>query len=175
VVKSILDLTAALGIQSVAEGVESAEIAAALSAMGCVAGQGWYFAKPMPAVTATAWLTEHGAAEERASQAPAGWEPISHAFDDAIAGESGAVRLHDHVLLRDRAARRDFGASPRNGAPGCSRAAADGPAALADGTAVDGTAVDGTALDGTALDGTAVDGTAELQTRIVVPPTGWLR
>ena len=40
VVKSIVDLAAALGIRSVAEGVESAEVAAALLAMGCVAGAG---------------------------------------------------------------------------------------------------------------------------------------
>jgi EAL domain-containing protein (putative c-di-GMP-specific phosphodiesterase class I) len=60
VVKSIVDLAAALGIRSVAEGVESAEVAAALLGMGCVAAQGWYFAKPMNAVSATAWLLERG-------------------------------------------------------------------------------------------------------------------
>ena len=60
VVKSIVELAAALGIRSVAEGVESAEVAAALVGMGCVAAQGWYFAKPMNAVSATAWLLEHG-------------------------------------------------------------------------------------------------------------------
>jgi EAL domain-containing protein (putative c-di-GMP-specific phosphodiesterase class I) len=59
VVKSILDLAAALGIRSVAEGVESPEVAEALLAMGCVAAQGWHFARPMNAVSATAWLTEH--------------------------------------------------------------------------------------------------------------------
>jgi diguanylate cyclase (GGDEF)-like protein len=59
VVKSIVDLAAALGIRSVAEGVESADVAAALLAMGCVAAQGWYFCKPMNAASATAWLAEH--------------------------------------------------------------------------------------------------------------------
>jgi diguanylate cyclase (GGDEF)-like protein len=59
VVKSILDLAAALGITSVAEGVESAAVAAALMTMGCVAGQGWHFARPMNVASATAWLTEH--------------------------------------------------------------------------------------------------------------------
>ena len=47
---------------SVAEGVESAEVAAALAAMGCDAAQGWYFSKPLNAVSATAWLAEHGVA-----------------------------------------------------------------------------------------------------------------
>jgi len=72
VVKSIIDLAAALGIRSVAEGVESAELATALLAMGCVAGQGWYFAKPMNAVSATAWLTEHGVHDVRIARATHG-------------------------------------------------------------------------------------------------------
>jgi len=59
IVKSILDLAAALGMESVAEGVEAPEVAAALRAMGCVAGQGWHFARPMTAASATAWLVGH--------------------------------------------------------------------------------------------------------------------
>jgi diguanylate cyclase (GGDEF)-like protein len=66
VVKSIVDLAAALGIRSVAEGVESADIATALLAMGCVAAQGWHFSKPLNAVSATAWLAEHGERDRQA-------------------------------------------------------------------------------------------------------------
>ncbi len=69
VVKSILDLAAALGIVSVAEGVESAAVATALMAMGCVAGQGWHFARPMNVASATAWLTEHWRRAESAEPA----------------------------------------------------------------------------------------------------------
>jgi diguanylate cyclase (GGDEF)-like protein len=65
IVKSIVDLVRALGIRSVAEGVESAEVANALRVMGCVAGQGWYFSKPLNAASATAWLAEHGARRPR--------------------------------------------------------------------------------------------------------------
>jgi len=75
VVKSILDLAAALGIRSVAEGVESDDVASALLGMGCVAAQGFYFAKPMNAVSATAWLTEHSMAgdrPQRGARIPAG-------------------------------------------------------------------------------------------------------
>jgi predicted signal transduction protein with EAL and GGDEF domain len=57
-VKSIVELVSALGIRSVAEGVESADVATALAAMGCDAAQGWYFSKPLNAVSATAWLAE---------------------------------------------------------------------------------------------------------------------
>jgi len=59
VVKSIVDLAAALGIRSVAEGVESADVAAALLTMGCAAAQGWYFCHPLNAASATAWLADH--------------------------------------------------------------------------------------------------------------------
>ena len=84
VVKSILDLAAALGIQSVAEGVESAAVADKLLAMGCVAAQGWYFAKPMNALSATAWLTEHASPgqrpqREREAQAAPSGAPAPHA------------------------------------------------------------------------------------------------
>jgi EAL domain-containing protein (putative c-di-GMP-specific phosphodiesterase class I) len=58
IVRSIVDLVGALGIRSVAEGVESAEVAAELVAMGCAAAQGWYFSKPLNAASATAWLAE---------------------------------------------------------------------------------------------------------------------
>ncbi|HMG65804.1 MAG TPA: EAL domain-containing protein, partial [Streptosporangiaceae bacterium] len=60
-VRSIVELVGALGIRSVAEGVESAEVAAELAAMGCVAAQGWYFSKPLNAASATAWLAEREA------------------------------------------------------------------------------------------------------------------
>jgi diguanylate cyclase (GGDEF)-like protein len=59
IVQSIVDLVRALQIDSVAEGVESAEVAGALKAMGCKAAQGWYFSRPLNAVSATAWLAEH--------------------------------------------------------------------------------------------------------------------
>ena len=60
IVRSIVDLVHALGIRSVAEGVESAEVTAALQVMGCDAAQGWYFSRPLSAASATAWLAEHG-------------------------------------------------------------------------------------------------------------------
>jgi diguanylate cyclase (GGDEF)-like protein len=47
IVRSVIDLTHALNIASVAEGVEDAATAERLSAYGCDIGQGYYFAKPM--------------------------------------------------------------------------------------------------------------------------------
>jgi len=75
VVKSIVDLAAALGIRSVAEGVETADIAAALLGMGCVAGQGWHFCKPLNSASATAWLAEHGDSADRKPRPLGGHTP----------------------------------------------------------------------------------------------------
>lgn len=62
IVHSIIDLAAALGLRSVAEGVERADTLQMLGALGCDAVQGWHFGKPMRAERATAWLAErHGA------------------------------------------------------------------------------------------------------------------
>jgi EAL domain-containing protein (putative c-di-GMP-specific phosphodiesterase class I) len=58
IVRSIVDLVRSLGLCSVAEGVESDEVALRLAEMGCDLGQGWLFCHPMPAADATAWLRE---------------------------------------------------------------------------------------------------------------------
>jgi EAL domain-containing protein (putative c-di-GMP-specific phosphodiesterase class I) len=72
IVQSIVDLVRALDIDSVAEGVESAEVAAALRVMGCKAAQGWHFSKPLNAASATAWLAEHGVASVQPTPLPSG-------------------------------------------------------------------------------------------------------
>lgn len=58
IVRSIVDLVRSLGLRSVAEGVESDEVALRLAEMGCDLGQGWLFCQPMPAAEATTWLRE---------------------------------------------------------------------------------------------------------------------
>src|SRR5262249_37214557 len=58
IVRSIVDLVRSLGLRSVAEGVESDEVAIRLAEMGCDVGQGWLFCRPLPADEATAWLRE---------------------------------------------------------------------------------------------------------------------
>jgi EAL domain-containing protein (putative c-di-GMP-specific phosphodiesterase class I) len=59
IVRSIVDLVRSLGLSSVAEGVESDDVAIRLTEMGCEMGQGWLFQKPMPPAEATVWLREH--------------------------------------------------------------------------------------------------------------------
>ena len=59
IVKSLIGLVRALGIRSVAEGVETPEVAAALTAMGCDAAQGWWFSRPLDPAAATRWLASN--------------------------------------------------------------------------------------------------------------------
>jgi EAL domain-containing protein (putative c-di-GMP-specific phosphodiesterase class I) len=59
IIRSLIDLVRALGIRSVAKGVESAPVASALRAIGCDAAQGRHFTHPLHAAQATAWLRKH--------------------------------------------------------------------------------------------------------------------
>ncbi len=49
VMESIADIARKLGLDSIAEGVETAEHAANVLRAGCDMGQGYYFGKPLPA------------------------------------------------------------------------------------------------------------------------------
>ncbi|WP_370064029.1 putative bifunctional diguanylate cyclase/phosphodiesterase [Mycobacterium sp. MAA66] len=61
IVRSVIDLTRALDIVSVAEGVENTATAERLTAYGCDVAQGYYFAKPMFADELRALLNTHEA------------------------------------------------------------------------------------------------------------------
>jgi diguanylate cyclase (GGDEF)-like protein len=56
IVRAVLDLGRALGLATVAEGVETAEQLAALRDLGCDWAQGYHLARPGPAETVTALL-----------------------------------------------------------------------------------------------------------------------
>jgi diguanylate cyclase (GGDEF)-like protein len=58
IVRSIIDLASALGLRTVAEGVETREAWDRLAVYGCDVAQGWYLAKAMPAVPVTDWLID---------------------------------------------------------------------------------------------------------------------
>ncbi len=49
IVRAVLSLAEALGMETTAEGVETAELAQTLAALGCTTGQGYYFARPLTA------------------------------------------------------------------------------------------------------------------------------
>jgi diguanylate cyclase (GGDEF)-like protein len=61
IVRAVLGLAAALGMTTTAEGVETAELAESLVALGCDVAQGYYFARPLPADEAFAYLKARNA------------------------------------------------------------------------------------------------------------------
>ncbi len=59
IVRSIIQMAQALGLETTAEGVELAEAVLALRAMGCSQVQGYHFARPMPAAEFVAWMRDY--------------------------------------------------------------------------------------------------------------------
>jgi EAL domain-containing protein (putative c-di-GMP-specific phosphodiesterase class I) len=55
IVRAILSLASALGMQTTAEGIETAELAQTLAALGCSYGQGFYYSRPLGADAALAY------------------------------------------------------------------------------------------------------------------------
>ncbi len=68
IVRAVIDLSHALGVPAIAEGVETAEEWQMLRSLGCDGAQGWHIAFPMAAEQATAWLLAH--ASSAAGDAP---------------------------------------------------------------------------------------------------------
>lgn len=61
-VQAAIDLGHNFGLAVVAEGIEDMETYAALQQLGCDVGQGYYFARPMPADAFAEWFERHSAA-----------------------------------------------------------------------------------------------------------------
>jgi EAL domain-containing protein (putative c-di-GMP-specific phosphodiesterase class I) len=81
-VEGIVQLTRILELEVIAEGVETVEERDLAAEVGCRYGQGYLFARPMPAEKVTAWLAKH---RER------------------IAGLAGTSRADREKHQRDRA------------------------------------------------------------------------
>jgi EAL domain-containing protein (putative c-di-GMP-specific phosphodiesterase class I) len=59
-VEAALRLSRRLGIDSVAEGIEAHQTVEQLRELGCEAGQGYYFSRPLPPDRFAAWLRNRG-------------------------------------------------------------------------------------------------------------------
>lgn len=67
IVRAILSLAQALGMRTTAEGVETNELAQTLAALGCTYGQGYLYARPLPAAEAYALLVRDSKSATTAS------------------------------------------------------------------------------------------------------------
>ena len=63
IVRSTIDLGRNLGLQVVAEGVETEEAWNELSALGCTIAQGFYLSRPVPPDELSAWLRDRTASQ----------------------------------------------------------------------------------------------------------------
>ena len=61
IVRSTIDLGRNLGLDVVAEGVETEETWRLLTSLGCTAAQGYYLSRPVPGADLLAWLKDHRA------------------------------------------------------------------------------------------------------------------
>ncbi|BBE70442.1 putative bifunctional diguanylate cyclase/phosphodiesterase [Oharaeibacter diazotrophicus] len=68
-VQAVVGLGRSLGCEVLAEGVETAAMAARLAELGCDSGQGWYFGRAMRADELDRWLADFAAAAPRRSRA----------------------------------------------------------------------------------------------------------
>ena len=59
IIKSALELSRMLGLDTVAEGIEDALTARVLANMGCNYAQGYHFARPMPLAEITSWAATY--------------------------------------------------------------------------------------------------------------------
>lgn len=82
IVRAIVAFARTLGLSTTAEGIEDAEQLAALQELGCGRGQGYYFARPLPAQDMAALLAAGGALLRRAPIVPGGYArhngPLPH-------------------------------------------------------------------------------------------------
>ena len=137
VVSAIVELGNNLGLDVVAEGVETSAHAEALMEMGCANGQGYFFARPMTPGDFETWLAEHrrwtggpnddagtraigsGSAFVDAAPRPGGCahRRVRDADGSSMRGESIRVlrgHAHGHTRPRGRVVRR----RDRRGRPG---------------------------------------------------------
>lgn len=94
IVEFIIELARNLGLELVAEGVRTGEIARRLGRLGCDLGQGYYFSPPMPAEEVPAWVSSH---RPPADHKPDGVAKVTEVRHPA---RTRVVVVEDHTLLR---------------------------------------------------------------------------
>ena len=59
IIKAALELARSIGLSTIAEGIEDADIGSQLAALGCSHAQGYHFGKPMPKQKMAEWSVQH--------------------------------------------------------------------------------------------------------------------
>ena len=88
IVESTIDLAHSLGMETVAEGVETLEILQRLATVGCWAAQGYHVARPIPSADVAGKIREIDAQYATARTLMLSSEPASDR-DDPVPGAGG--------------------------------------------------------------------------------------
>jgi diguanylate cyclase (GGDEF)-like protein len=100
IVRAAIELSHALGLETVAEGVEDQAVVEMLSAMGCDAAQGYVFARPMSADKLGFWLAAHTKAAQAVSPIPPMALPAPAAGGTVlVVDDEHPFRLSAHRIL----------------------------------------------------------------------------
>jgi diguanylate cyclase (GGDEF)-like protein len=128
IVRAAIDLSHALGLDAVAEGVEDLATLERLTLLGCDHAQGYFIARPMPADAVLPWLQRHAAVPSKVqapqlavlaettpapallarptpqpgAPAPAASIPAAHPATVLVIDDEHALRVATHRILSGR-------------------------------------------------------------------------
>jgi diguanylate cyclase (GGDEF)-like protein len=108
IVRAAIDLSHALGLDAVAEGVEDQATLDRLSLLGCDRAQGYLIARPMPADAVLPWLQRHAAVPTVAQSpqlealAPANSVRDAHSVTVLVVDDEHTLRVATHRILSGR-------------------------------------------------------------------------
>lgn len=100
IVRAAIELSHALGLETIAEGVEDQAVVEMLSAMGCDTAQGYVFARPMPADKLGFWLAARAKIETATAPIPPTRVPNGSAGGTVlVVDDEHPFRLSAHRIL----------------------------------------------------------------------------
>ncbi len=105
IVRAAIDLSHALGLDAVAEGVEDAATLERLVLLGCDRAQGYFIARPMPADAVLPWLQRYVPAPPAVITAPVNALPQEATLHDAntstvlVVDDEHSLRVATHRIL----------------------------------------------------------------------------
>ncbi len=99
IVRAAIDLSHALGLEALAEGVEDKDTLSSLIASGCDSAQGFLFARPMPADAVVGWLAATGSAVSDTENAPMPARSTARTDTVLIVEDEPRFRLSTHRIL----------------------------------------------------------------------------